>query len=172
MKAVRLPAFFLAVVALGLACGPRSDEARLRIFLKETVALAEKKDLAGVMARLADNYLDFEGRDKRGTENLLRGYFRRTGIVIHILGTRIGAVDADGQASLQAEVLLSSGAAEVFRKLINFAAEYYRFDLRFRRAPATGWLIVSAGWGSVPLAELFPESLSILKNYFRRFNVE
>jgi len=166
MKAVRLPVFFLTVAALGLACVPRSDEARLRTFLNDTAVLVQKRDLAGVMSRLAGDYVDFEGRDKTGTESLLRDYFRQTGIVIHVLGTRIGPVNADGQATLETEALVSSGAAEVFRKLIPFAGECYRFDVRLRRAPASGWLIVSAGWESIPLTGLFPESLSILKKLF------
>lgn len=157
------------LLAIAAACRPPSEEARLRDFLKETVALAGKKDLAALMALLADDYSDFEGRDKAATEVLVRDHFRRGGIVVHLLGVRVGSLDPAGEASAEAEVLLSSGPAEVFRKLIRYAGECYRFSFRLRRAPPSNWQLVSAGWESVPLTDLLPESLAVLKKLFPDF---
>ncbi len=163
---------FFAAVLLALAaaaCRPPSEEARLKGFLKETVALAEKGDLAGVMTRLADDYSDFEGRDKAATEALVREYLRRGGVVIHLLGARVDSLDPSGEASVEAEILVSAGAAEVFRKLIRYAGECYRFRLRLRRSPPSAWEYVSAAWETVPLTDLLPESLAVLKKLFPDF---
>ena len=162
-------AAWLALLAVLAACGSSSEEARIRAFLKDTVALAEKKDLAGVMARLADDYTDFEGRDKAATEALVRDYFRLSGIVIHTLGTRVDLAGSGDQATVQAEILVSSGAAEVFRRLIRFAGECYRFEARLVRTPGIRWRIAWARWDSVPLSDLFPESLTIMKKLFPDF---
>ncbi len=62
--------------------------------------------------------------------------------------------------------MLSSGAAEVLRKLVRFAGEYYRIELRLRRTDPKRWEIVYAGWEAVPITDLFPESLNILKKIF------
>ncbi len=156
----------LGAAALVLSCGTSSEEARIRTFLKETVALAEKRDLAGVMSRLADDYADFEGRDKAGTLDLIGDYFRRTGIVIHLLGVRVTPAGPDGQASVEAEAFLSSGAAEVFRRLLSVTGECYRFDLRLARSPGAGWQVAWARWESVPMSDLFPESLAVLRKLF------
>jgi hypothetical protein len=168
LKTARLLALMTAA-AFVISCAPSSEEARLRAFLKETVALAEKRDLAGVMARLGEDYSDFEGRDKAAAEALIRDYFRQTGIVIHLLGMRVQPVGPEGQATVEAEALLSSGAAEVFRKLIRFAGECYRFEVRLTRALDSSWRVVWARWDAVPLSELFPESLAVLKKLFPEY---
>jgi len=156
----------LTAACLALSCGPSSEEARIKAFLKETVALAENKDLAGVMSRLAENYSDFEGRDKAETGALLGEYFRRTGIVIHLLGARVTPAGTGGEASVEAEAFLSSGAAEVFRRLLRVAGECYRFEVRLARSPGPGWRIAWARWESVPMSDLFPESLVLLRKLF------
>jgi hypothetical protein len=166
MRAARLFAFIALKASLASFCSRPSEEARIREFLKQTMSLAEKRDLAAVMDRLTEDYADFEGRDKRATEALVRDYFRRTGIVIHLLSVKVEAIEADGRASVRAEAMLSSGAAEVFRKLIRYAGDYYRFRLRLRRVRPAAWQVESAAWESVPLAELLPESLGVLKKLF------
>jgi ketosteroid isomerase-like protein len=158
----------LAAASSG-ACGAPSEESRIRDFIKKTAALVEKGDLDALMDRLADDYTDFEGRDKAATEALVRDYLGRGGIVIHLLGARVEAVEAGGEASLRAEAMLSSGAAEAFRKLVRFAGECYRFDVRLRKGPRGTWLVTRAEWDAVPLTDLLPESLAALKKLFPEF---
>jgi len=166
MKKVAHSILAALLASTALACRTPSEEARLKDFVKETVALAEARDLPGVMARLADDYTDFEGRDKPATEALVRDYFRRGGIVIHLLAARVEALEPEGGASVEIEVLMSSGAAEVFRKLIRYAGDCYRFRFRLRRTPPSTWQLVSAAWENVPPGELLPESLAVLKKLF------
>jgi len=155
-----------SILALAVACGRASEEARVRDFLERTAAKAEKRDVESVTARLAEDYRDFEGRDKAATEALLRQSFQRSGIVIHLLGARIEADADSGRASVRAEVMLSSGAAEVFRRLVPYAGECFRFSLELRKTPAGDWQAESAAWESVSLTDLFPESAVILKKLF------
>ena len=109
----------------------------------------------------------FRGRDPAGTLRLVTDYLDRyRGIVIHLLGARIGDVGPDGRASVECEVSLSHGAAEVLRKLIRYTGEYYRFRIDLRKNERGEWRLTYAEWQSIGLAELFPESLDILKKLF------
>jgi hypothetical protein len=148
------------------ACRAPSEESRIRDFIKKTTALVEKGHLDPLMDRLADDYADFEGRDKAATVALVRDYLGRGGIVIHLLGVRVEAIDVGGEASVRAEAMLSSGAAETFRRLIRFAGECYRFDIRLRKDPRGTWQVARAEWETVPLTDLLPESLAVLKKLF------
>jgi hypothetical protein len=156
-----------AVCAVAMSCGAPSDEARIRGTLKEAVAAAEKKDLDALRAFFAPDYADFEGRDTEGTLRLVTDHLDRyRGVVIHLLGARLEALEPDGRASVTCEVSLSHGPAEVLRKLIRYAGEYYRFRIDLRKTGSREWRFVYAEWRSIGLPELFPESLNILKKLF------
>ena len=158
----------LVVLAISaLSCSSPTEEARIKDFLAETTRLAEKKDLTAVMLRIAEDFRDFEGRDKTATAAVIEDYFGRyRGIVIHLLSVKVDAVDPEGVASVRAEVMVSSGAAEALRKLIRYIGDYYRFSFRLKPAGSKKWLFAYAAWESIPLSELFPESLAILKKLF------
>jgi hypothetical protein len=159
-----------AVAAVSLsagACGTPSDEALIRGLLKETVARAEQKDTRGLRELFAPDYADFEGRDVDGTLGLIKGYLGRyTGVVIHLLGARVGDIQPDGRASVECEVSFSHGAAEVLRRLMRYTGEYYRFEIDLRKTGPGDWRFAYAEWHSIGLADLFPESLEILKKLF------
>ena len=92
--------------------------------------LAEKRDVDGLMASLSENYSDFAGRDKSKTRLLVENYFKRyRGIVIHVLSTRVDNISQD-EANIQTEMAFSSGAAEVFRRLVRASLDNYRFQVR------------------------------------------
>ncbi len=156
-----------AAGALAQACAKPSEEVRIREILKEAVARAEKKDTSGLMKLFAPDYTDFEGRDAAATLRLVTDTLDRyRGIVIHLLGARVGDIEPDGRASVECDVSLSHGAAEVLRKLIRYTGEYYRFRIDLRKAGPEGWRFTCAEWRSIGLLEVFPESLAILKELF------
>lgn len=129
-------------------------------------ALAEKRDLPGLLSLLTDDYADFEGRDRAGTEALVADHFRRRfGIVVHLLHTEIAEVRADGTATVRTDVVLSSGGAEVLRKIVRFAGEFYRFELELRKTP-DGWRVARAEWAASSPDILFPESLPVFRELF------
>jgi len=156
-----------AVNLFAVACGTPSDEARIRGLLKEAVALAEHKDTQGFRGLFAPDYADFEGRDVDGTLRLITEYLDTyKGVVVHLLGARVGDIQSEGRASVECEVSLSHGAAEVLRKLIRYTGEYYRFEIEVRKTGSGEWRFAQAEWQSIGPADLFPESLEILKKLF------
>ncbi len=152
---------------LVLACGGPSDEMRIRGLLEEATVRAEKRDIAGLRELFADEYRDFQGRDADGTLRLVKDHLDRyRGVVIHLLGARLGEIGTDGVASVECEIAMSHGAAEVLRKLIRFTGEYYRFRMEVRRTGPAEWRFTYAEWESIGLEGLFPESLDILRKLF------
>ena len=147
------------------ACRPKNDQARILELIDRIGSLVKDKNASGLMSVVDEDYKDFENRSKKETEAMVRDYFRNyRGIVLHILGTRIDEIK-EGEASVQTEVVLSSGAAEVFRKLFKAFGDFYRFDFKLLRAGGE-WRISYAKWENVGLNDLFPESLSALKKIF------
>ncbi len=164
---VALAAVVAASLLAGQDCGKPSDEAVLRSLLKESVARAERKDARGLMELFAPDYRDFQGRDAAGTLELVKDYLDHyRGVVIHLLGVRIGGIDPQGTASVECDLSLSHGAAEVLRKLIRYTGEYYRFKVDLRKTGPGVWRFTYAEWESIGLAGLFPESLDLLKKLF------
>jgi len=161
-----VPFFLLAgLFALFPACARRGEEARIVDALERMADLAEERNLDGVMARLTSDYADFEGRDRAGARELIRGYFEgRVGIVIHLLATE-ARLEGGDRADVRAEAALSSGAAEVFRKLFRSFGELYRFELQMTKA-GDDWKVAFAGWRSLSPEELSPGALSILRKLF------
>ena len=157
---------FLAALLILASCARESEEARILKFMNSVGKLVEKKDLSGLLTVLTDDYADFEGRDKKATEALVGDYFqRRFGIVMHLLHTKVETITEGGDASLETDIVLSSGGAEVLRKIIRFAGDFYRFKLELRKTPV-GWRISRAEWEYLALKDLFPESLPVLNKLF------
>jgi hypothetical protein len=158
---------FLLLACL-VACGAKSDKDLILDLITQVGRRAEKADREALLSFCADDYQDFEGRDKAGTEEMLKDYLARfRGIVVHILSTRFDSLEGD-QAEIQTEVALSSGAAQVFRKFLRFSTENYRFGLKLKRSDGR-WKISYAQWQYVSLDELYPESMSLFKKIFPDF---
>jgi hypothetical protein len=156
-----------AVCLFAWSCGRPSEEARIRAFLEDSAARAEKRDVASLMELFSPDYTDFEGRDKAGTVNLITDYLARyRGVVVHILGVHPRPIGTDGRAEVECEVALSHGAARVLRRLIRVGSEYYRFRFDLREDGTGAWRFTYAEWESIGLAELFPESLEVLRKLF------
>ena len=160
-------AALLAAVALAAGCGGRTDEDRVRETVSKAAARAEKRDLEGLGRFLDAGFASGDGRDKAGTLALVAGYLeRRRGVVVHVLACRVDGIDPAGRASVEFEVALSHGAAEVLRKLIRWSGTYYRFAAELVRDAAGEWRFAAADWEEIPLTDLFPESLAVLKELF------
>lgn len=159
--------FFAAAGLFPSGCGTPSEEARVREFLKETVALAEKKQIGALMDRFSPDYSDFEGRRKTDAEDLIGDYVGRfRGIVIHLLSARVDVAAPEGRAAVECEMSFSHGAAEVLRKLISYSGEFYRFRFELDQTEKGEWRFAYAEWRSVDLLDLFPESREILRKLF------
>jgi len=154
----------LLIAAVGPSCRARSDKDAIAGVLEDLAAQVEKRDADGLLAHLAGNYLDFEGRDRLATRALAEEYFRRyRGIKIKLLSSRI-EMETGGAATAEFDVSLYSGIGAALRKAVGFSGENYRVSCRFRREGK--WLISEARWESIALRDLFPESLRILREIF------
>jgi hypothetical protein len=160
----------LALASAGFfqaGCGTPSEEARIKEFLKKSVALAENRELGALMERFSPDYSDLEGRDKANTERLIADYLEGfRGIVIHLLSARVDGPGPGGRAAVECEMSFSHGAAEVLRKLIRYTGEFYRFRFDLIRTGDGEWRFAYAEWRPVDLLDLFPESREILRKLF------
>lgn len=168
-RSARLNAALTVIAALivGPACHRKAPEELLREWILEAGGQVEKRDVRGLLDRLDPAYVDAAGRSRKETGEMLEEYFKKfAGIVVHVLSSRIELV-SPGSASVEADVAVSSGGAEVLRRLIRFSGECYRFRCRLeRRSP--GWRAVFADWESVDRENLFPDSVEMLRKIFPR----
>ncbi|MFO7733908.1 MAG: hypothetical protein R6X21_09690 [Candidatus Aminicenantes bacterium] len=160
-------AALLAFFILQPGCGAPSEEARVMEVVRKAAVLAERGDLDAMMELLTPGYYDFRDRDKDATRALVEDYLTSfRGVVIHVLGAKAEITEPGARAAVTADLVLSSGAAEAFRKLVRFTGDYFRFDLELEKFPGAQWRIAYADWRSISLSDLFPESLEILKELF------
>lgn len=156
---------FLTAAFLCSSCRRETEEDKILSTFDAVVRLAENKDLEAVMAYIAEDYRDFEGRDKNGFRSLASSYLAgREGIVIHRLSSRITEV-APGEFSLEADIALSSGRAEALRRLIRISPDVYRLRVDLRKS-GSGRQITYGEWGAIGWTDLFPGSLDRLRELF------
>jgi hypothetical protein len=148
-----------------ISCAPKTDEELIFVLMGDIGEFTEKKDIESIMMLLADDYTDFQRRNKNQTKDMIQHYFDQyRGIVIHVLSTQIDEINPP-EASIRTEIAMSSGAAKVLRKLVKFSTDNYRLKMRLIKREGK-WQIQYAEWRYVSLDELFPESLSILQKIF------
>jgi hypothetical protein len=152
-------------VCLFDSCGEKSDKTRILELMEQAGQYVENKDAENLMFFIAEDYSDFEGRDKEETEEMVKHYFLEfQGIVTHVLSTTIDEIGPNG-ASIRTDVLVSSGGAQLFRKFVKFAGDYYRINARLVKRDGS-WLLHYAEWQYISLDSLLPESFSVLKKIF------
>jgi len=154
--------FIISLTFFLISCAAKTDEELIFDLMGDIGAYTEKKDIESIMMLLADDYTDFQRRNKNQTKDMIQQYFDQyRGIVIHVLSTQIDEINPL-EASIRTEIAMSSGAAKVFRKVVRFSTDNYRLKMRLIKRNER-WQIKYAEWRYVSLDELFPESLSILQ---------
>ena len=157
--------FVFGMALFLIFCAAKTDEELIIELTEDLGEFTEKKDIEGIMMMLADDYTDFQRRNRSQTRDMIQHYFDQyRGIVIHVLSTQIDEISTP-QASIQTEIAMSSGAAKVLRKLVRFSTDNYRLKMKLIKREER-WQIQYAEWRYVSLDELFPESLSILQKIF------
>lgn len=138
----------LAVVMLAACSAPVSPEQRVREFIAETEVLVENREFAGVVDRIAGDYLDAQGNDKLKAAAFLRGFYLRNKSV-HLL-TRIDSIALPSPERALATVYVAIAKrpfdnvstfpdADIFRLEIALAEDgdsYEILQTRWRRANA------------------------------------
>jgi len=164
-KRIILFLFVFSLFSLLISCVPKTDEELIFELMGDIGEFTEKKDIESIMMLLADNYIDFQRRNKSRTKDMIQQYFNQyRGIVIHVLSTQIDEINPP-EASIRTEIAMSSGAAKALRKLVKFSTDNYRLKMKLIKS-VERWQIQYAEWRYVSLDELFPESLSILQKIF------
>ena len=146
-------------------CVHKRDKDVFTELIEEMVELAEKRDMTGLMFYFDQGFSDFQGRGKKEIREFLLSYLNNYhNPVIHVLGTKIDNLNP-GEADIQTEIAISSGAARLFRKLVKVALDNYRLKIRFIKNDSS-WKVSYAEWRYVSLDELYPESYALLKKIF------
>jgi hypothetical protein len=157
--------FILASLVLCHCSKEKTDRDLILEMVGSVQDFVENKYLTAIMDLLTDDFEDMENRDRDDIEKLLGEYFERyQGIVVHVLGSKILRLEG-GEAEMETEVSLSSGAAKIFRKLVRYSGQTYRFTLSLVKTES-GWRVTYAQWRYITLDELFPESFELLKEIF------
>jgi hypothetical protein len=152
-KGLALLVLPLACSLLWTACGGPTDRDKVVGLVRDLGRFAEARDTTKILARLAEDYSDFEGRDKHATREMLDEYFRRyRGIAINILRSQIDDL-SDTKATVQSDLAFSSGAAKVFRKLAQISLDNYRLKLSLRKT-GEDWLLTYSEWRPLNAGEL------------------
>lgn len=155
----------ISIVFFTLNCSRNDSRDVFSELMEEMVSLAEQKDITGLMLYFDQNYIDFQGRGKKETREFLFNYLNTyTNPVIHVLGTKVDNLTS-GEADIQTEIAISSGAAKVFRKLVKVALDNYRLKINFVQK-TEGWKVAYAEWRYLSIDELYPESYALLKKLF------
>lgn len=155
---------FLAVPCLFFQCRGKTNEEMVAAAIDDMAVRVEKRDAAGLVAHLAGNYADFEGRDRAAIQAMAEDYFKRyRGIKAKVLSSRV-AMGEGGTVTAEIDVAFYSGAASALRKAVGFSTESYRVSCTFRKEKT--WQVVGARWEYVPVDGLFPESMKILRELF------
>lgn len=154
---------FLAFSSWG--CGKKTEKEILLETIDKIGDYAEDRDLDPILGYISDSYSDDENRTADDIGDLLADNIEKyRGIVVNVLSTNIIEM-APPNASVETEVAFSSGAAQIFRKAVRYAGEFYRFKIDFIREEET-WKVKYASWEYVSMEELFPESMKVLKKLF------
>ncbi len=144
-------------------CSKKSEKDIILDTMEEIGAKAEKRDLNGILYYISADYTDYKDRGKAEIQKQIEENFNRhKGIVASILATKIVVLNLP-EAEIQTDVMFSSGAAKMLRKLINFAGNCYRFNLHLIKE-GNFWKIKRASWDYISIEELLPDSIDILKN--------
>jgi len=155
---------FLTMPLLFVNCGKSEEELILKA-VDQIGDYAEERNIDGVLNFISTDYADDESRTYADIEELLTEYFDRyRGIVVNVLATKIIKIELP-QAEIETELALSSGAAKLFRKAVRYSGQFYRFDLSLIKE-GEKWRCKHAYWEVIPLEDLLPESVKILRAIF------
>lgn len=156
---------FVIMASLSMvSCRAKTETEIIADLVAAMAVQAEKRDAAGLVAHLTEDYQDGDGRDRFRTQAMAEEYFSRyRGIKIKLLSSRI-TMGVEQTAMAEIDVSFFSGVAAALRKAVGFSGENYRVSCVFFKEG--DWRIKEASWTYIPLHSLFPESLEILRDIF------
>lgn len=133
---------WLAAALLAAGCGqpPSDPEARIREALAEAEIAAETGDFAALAARIARDYADREGRDRRTLLLMVRGMLMRYPRLELVVTVREIEVLSPQLARVRVEVLAAGAGAA------GLSADAFPLEFSLRDE-GEGWRVTRAEWG-------------------------
>lgn len=142
--------------ALMLACGgeAESPEARVRAAIAALAEAVEARDASRFKDRVAEDYSDAGGRDRRELGQLLAFYGMRNQS-IHVV-TRVKDVTFRAPDHAQVVVVAATAGRPIqsAADLAGIRADVYHLDLDLRERDGE-WLLTFAQWRPTPATDLF-----------------
>ncbi|MCP4147854.1 MAG: hypothetical protein GY757_08885 [bacterium] len=164
LKVCALLLVYLLILIFPGCSGP-TEEDKIKEMIDKLGDSAEKKSKYRILSYISDNYSDPRERTYDDIEILLDENLEKySGIAANILGIEISAIKVP-YAKVEADVVLSAGALKMFRKMVKFSGQFYRFNMELEKEKEQ-WKIKSATWRHISLRELFPESMEVAKELF------
>lgn len=138
----KLAMAWLAVALLGAGCGQQASdpEARIRAALAEVEVAAEAGDFEVLAARVAREYEDRQGRDRRTLLLTMRGLLMRYPRLELIVTVREIQVLSPQIARVRLEVLSAGAGAQ------GLSADAFPMELSLREDGGE-WKVTRAEWG-------------------------
>jgi len=128
-----------------------SPQEQVRQTLEDAENFARDRNLDQLREFVSKDYMDAEGRDRRGLTQMVALYFRNTDTLF--LRTRAGAIDFVGSDEAHATVVAAIADVPIDDLDLNqLSADFVRFELTLRHE-GKDWKIVEANWKSISLPE-------------------
>ena len=135
----------LLLVAIG-GCGERaSPEQQIRALIEKAEQAAESRSSLDLMALVAADYLDADGRDHRQLSELLAIYLYRHRTIHLLVQVQRVELSGDRQARVVVYAAIAGSPIAGISRLRELHADLLRFDLGLRRQQEA-WLVEHAAW--------------------------
>lgn len=134
-----------AVFGLAVACSRKEDpKDAIRALLDRCETEANKGSVDGVLAVVAADYKDLEGRDRNGVERLVRRHIERhSKRFVHVRPLSLKVDDNDATAA--ALVALAGQQLGPDDDLLKVGADLLKLHLTLRKN-AGAWQVTAAAW--------------------------
>jgi hypothetical protein len=128
-------------------------EEQIRATLVAAERDAQTHDLAALLALIAPDYADTQGRDKAALASLLRFHFLRNPRIHLLVRVREIEVDAPGRARVEALVATAGRPIPLLEALAETNADLLWVDLELARRD-DAWAVTGARWERARLEDL------------------
>lgn len=132
--------------ALLTGCGEPggTPEDAVRAWLADGEVAVESKDRRGLVAMIAESYVDARGNERKDIGNMVRFYFLRQQNVAVLM--KIDRITMHGDSA--ADVSLTVGLAGTNTGTLGLSADAFRFELELEY-DGDDWLLIGARWGKL-----------------------
>lgn len=152
--------WFVAAVAVGLIANgcsrdKTSPEQQVLRTIAQGLAAAESRSVDALEERVASNFQDNHGNDRRRILALLRIYFLQHQSIHLFAQTKSIRFPDPHTADAVVVVAMAGQPIETAEAAERLRANIYRFELRFVSNGGSAWKVARANWDFAQLSDLF-----------------